>query len=152
MQKITFQDLPSTSTPINATNLNAIQNNTETAINSVSTNLSNYINGTTAMQNINVSGRAIAGAFGKSYPITTANATTTIETGGNGGLLFLYNTWGTCGLYLLNRVYNGPQTNTINVITLVSASNVTIQSSDATHINIICGQIQVYPVYLSFHY
>ena len=35
MQKITFEDLPSTNTPINATNLNAIQTNAETAINSV---------------------------------------------------------------------------------------------------------------------
>ena len=31
MQKINFQDLPSTSTPVNATNLNAIQTNTENA-------------------------------------------------------------------------------------------------------------------------
>ena len=36
MQKITFEDLPSTNTPINATNLNAIQTNAETAINAVS--------------------------------------------------------------------------------------------------------------------
>lgn len=33
MQKINFQDLPSTTTPINATNLNAIQTNAETEIN-----------------------------------------------------------------------------------------------------------------------
>lgn len=33
MQKITFENLPSTNTPINATNLNAIQTNTENAIN-----------------------------------------------------------------------------------------------------------------------
>ena len=32
MQKINFQDLPSTATPINATNLNAIQENVENAI------------------------------------------------------------------------------------------------------------------------
>lgn len=35
MQKINFQDLPSTTTPINATNLNAIQTNAENAINSI---------------------------------------------------------------------------------------------------------------------
>lgn len=33
MQKINFQDLPNTTTPINATNLNAMQTNAETAIN-----------------------------------------------------------------------------------------------------------------------
>ena len=33
MQKITFEDLPSTNTPINATNLNQVQTNTENAIN-----------------------------------------------------------------------------------------------------------------------
>lgn len=37
MQKINFQNLPSTSTPINATNLNALQTNVENAINLVST-------------------------------------------------------------------------------------------------------------------
>lgn len=35
MQKINFQDLPSTTTPLNAANLNAIQTNAESAINSV---------------------------------------------------------------------------------------------------------------------
>ena len=33
MQKINFQNLPSTTTPVNATNLNTIQTNTENAIN-----------------------------------------------------------------------------------------------------------------------
>ena len=33
MQKITFENSPSTNTPINATNLNAIQTNVENAIN-----------------------------------------------------------------------------------------------------------------------
>ena len=33
MQKITFEDLPSTNTSINATNLNQVQTNTENAIN-----------------------------------------------------------------------------------------------------------------------
>lgn len=47
MQKINFQDLPSTTTPISATNLNAMQTNVETAIdghlvNVSSTNDSNY--------------------------------------------------------------------------------------------------------------
>lgn len=40
MQKINFQNLPSTTTPINATNLNAIQANVENAINLVSNYLS----------------------------------------------------------------------------------------------------------------
>lgn len=37
MQKIPFEDLPSTNTPINATNLNAIQNNVEGAFKNVLT-------------------------------------------------------------------------------------------------------------------
>lgn len=43
MQKINFQNLPSTSTPVNATNLNAIQ-----------TNVENVFNGTVPMGNIKV--------------------------------------------------------------------------------------------------
>lgn len=39
MQKINFQNLPNTTTPINATNLNAIQTNAENAINSVANDL-----------------------------------------------------------------------------------------------------------------
>lgn len=39
MQKINFQNLPSTTTPINATNLNAIQTNAETAINNVASDI-----------------------------------------------------------------------------------------------------------------
>lgn len=35
MQKINFQDLPSTSTPLNASNLNQLQTNVENAINEV---------------------------------------------------------------------------------------------------------------------
>lgn len=35
MQKITFENLPSTNTPLNASNLNTLQDNVETAINSV---------------------------------------------------------------------------------------------------------------------
>lgn len=35
MEKITFKDLPSTDTPINSTNLNLLQTNTENAINEV---------------------------------------------------------------------------------------------------------------------
>ena len=63
MQKINFQNLPNTTTPINATNLNAIQTNAETAINGVasdlstlSTNLTNYVNGTNTMGNIKTTG------------------------------------------------------------------------------------------------
>lgn len=41
MEKITFEDLPSTNTPINSTNLNLIQINTENAINEVSGDLNN---------------------------------------------------------------------------------------------------------------
>lgn len=45
MQKINFQDLPNTTSPVNATNLNAIQ-----------TNVENVFNGTESMGNINVAG------------------------------------------------------------------------------------------------
>lgn len=37
MQKINFQDLPNTTTPINASNLNQVQTNTENAINVLNT-------------------------------------------------------------------------------------------------------------------
>lgn len=59
MQKINFQNLPNTTTPINATNLNAIQTNAETAINGVATDLTNYTNGTTAMGSIKTTGVSI---------------------------------------------------------------------------------------------
>ena len=59
MQKINFQNLPSTTTPINATNLNAIQTNAETAINDVAGDLSDYVDGTTAMGNIKTTGVSI---------------------------------------------------------------------------------------------
>ena len=39
MQKINFQDYPNTTTPVNATNLNAIQSNAETSINEVDTKI-----------------------------------------------------------------------------------------------------------------
>lgn len=39
MTKITFEDLPSTNTPLNASNLNTMQDNVEDAINSVDTEL-----------------------------------------------------------------------------------------------------------------
>lgn len=35
MQKITFENLPSTNTPLNASNLNTLQNNVENAINDI---------------------------------------------------------------------------------------------------------------------
>lgn len=41
MEKINFQDYPNTTTPVNATNLNAIQNNAETSINAVDTKITN---------------------------------------------------------------------------------------------------------------
>lgn len=44
MEKINFQDLPSTETPIDSTNLNLIQTYVETEINSVKTNLESQIN------------------------------------------------------------------------------------------------------------
>ena len=59
MQKINFQDLPSTTTPINATNLNAIQTNAEDAINTLDDKLNlkgSYarcvISNTTTLSNI----------------------------------------------------------------------------------------------------
>jgi hypothetical protein len=45
MEKIVFEDLPSTKTPLNANNLNTIQENVETAINETNTNLKTLING-----------------------------------------------------------------------------------------------------------
>ena len=45
MEKIIFEDLPSTKTPLNAENLNKIQENVETAINETNTNLKTLING-----------------------------------------------------------------------------------------------------------
>lgn len=61
MQKINFQDLPSTTTPISAANLNLLQTNVETAINlkADSTTLTNYINGTTSMGSIKTTGVSI---------------------------------------------------------------------------------------------
>lgn len=61
MQKINFQDLPSTETPIKATNLNLLQTNVENAINlkADSTTLTNYINGTTSMGSIKTTGVSI---------------------------------------------------------------------------------------------
>lgn len=61
MQKINFQNLPSTSTPINATNLNAIQSNAESAINDVAGDLSDYVNGRTSMGNIKATGLTTTG-------------------------------------------------------------------------------------------
>lgn len=39
MQKITFEDLPSTNTPLNANNLNTLQDNVEDAINNILLNI-----------------------------------------------------------------------------------------------------------------
>jgi hypothetical protein len=44
MKKIIFEDLPSTKTPLNATNLNQIQTNIETAIDETTANLNTLIN------------------------------------------------------------------------------------------------------------
>ena len=41
MNKINFQNLPNTTTPVNATNLNQVQTNVENAINSVDTAVTN---------------------------------------------------------------------------------------------------------------
>lgn len=43
MEKINFQDYPSTDTPVNATNLNLLQTNAETEINSTKSNLETKI-------------------------------------------------------------------------------------------------------------
>lgn len=43
MEKIIFEDLPSTKTPLNAENLNKIQNNTEKAINELKNDCGKYI-------------------------------------------------------------------------------------------------------------
>lgn len=60
MNKITFQDLPSTETPINATNLNAMQDNTETEINKIITALVNN-KSTVTGENIIINDSAEAG-------------------------------------------------------------------------------------------
>ena len=60
--KTTWQDLPNTTTPVNATNLNHIETgikDNETAIGTVSTSLTNYTNGTTAMGSIKTTGVSI---------------------------------------------------------------------------------------------
>ena len=44
MEKINFEDLPSTDTPIDSTNLNLLQTNTENAINSLDNDLQSQIN------------------------------------------------------------------------------------------------------------
>lgn len=64
MQKINFQNLPSTTTPINATNLNAIQSNAEDAIN----DLSNYVDGTNTMGNIIVESISTKNMFNSDSP------------------------------------------------------------------------------------
>lgn len=45
MEKINFENKPSTDSPINATNLNTMQDNVENGINDVQANLENKING-----------------------------------------------------------------------------------------------------------
>lgn len=57
--KTNWQNLPSTQTPINATNLNHIETgikDNETLINGIASDLTNYTNGTTTMGNIVVGG------------------------------------------------------------------------------------------------
>ena len=70
MEKITFKDLPSTDTPINSTNLNLIQTNTENAINEVQTDVDILLEET---NNINSS-------FSSLKTNAVAVTTTTIET------------------------------------------------------------------------
>lgn len=48
MDKINFKNLPDTTTPINAENLNAIQDNTEIAINEIGDQLKNNLNYSTS--------------------------------------------------------------------------------------------------------
>lgn len=87
MQKINFQDLPNTTTPLNASNLNAIQTNAETAIGEVNTalntglagkvnntTLNNYVNGNTPMENIvigNITNKNIIGSWFTGWLSTT---------------------------------------------------------------------------------
>ena len=57
MQKINFQDLPSTNTPINATNLNAIQTNVEGAMKNT------YTSSTTDTYNCDYQNKAFGGTI-----------------------------------------------------------------------------------------
>lgn len=85
MQKITFQNLPNTTTPINATNLNAIQTNAETAINDVAGDLSDYVNGTTTMGNITTTGSTINGTQKINTPNNISSGLTVHAGTGNEG-------------------------------------------------------------------
>lgn len=110
MQKINFENLPSTNTPINATNLNAIQDNVETEINSVKNTFSrkiiqlvktqstdeyspnyNYFspfNGeTTTKTNVNTSEQLIVGKKSVSYGDRTSNGVWGINIGSNMNLI-----------------------------------------------------------------
>ena len=56
LEKIAFEDLPSTNTPINAKNLNKVQDNVETALNNVTLNAEEiiYDNSETEIESENV--------------------------------------------------------------------------------------------------
>lgn len=66
MQKINFQNLPNTTTPVNATNLNAIQTNTENEINNINTILSNILKTYTLYNNSSGSNTSITLSDSKS--------------------------------------------------------------------------------------
>ena len=72
MQKINFQNLPSTSTPVNATNLNAIQ-----------TNVENVFNGTVPMGNIKVDTVTSKNLFNIDGEVNVKGNTGAIEVGKN---------------------------------------------------------------------
>lgn len=81
MQKINFQDLPSTSTPLNANNLNQLQTNVENAINGViesgenaNGNYVKYADGTMICYKNITGSAAINTSWGDGY--TTGNVNT----------------------------------------------------------------------------
>lgn len=78
MQKINFQNLPNTTTPVNATNLNQLQTNVESEINgrdyrqsfTISANSSKTLSFTGAIFTLLFSGRAYIGNAHTTYIIT----------------------------------------------------------------------------------
>lgn len=82
MDKINFQNLPSTATPINATNMNLLQNNVENAINGIIETGSNangsyikFFDGTLICMNVVEDTYAMTVPWGSLYE-TANNATT----------------------------------------------------------------------------
>lgn len=120
MEKIEFKNYPDTSTPINAENLNAIQNNVETAI---------Y-------------GKAEWFYAGRAYP----NTDTTFILNGDMWLIALPNSFGTHGLYVVSKVTAEGQ-NTLRITQLIEQPGISVTAVDSRTLKITAGQIEC-PVYI----